>query len=227
MQHFDGKPKSQGTRRFRTLSFCAALFACAWTAPGSASAASPAEKLDRQIGIMERVIDKALIDSPYFLVSRGDNTRGLHLSGYGAIFTFDASLVHRSEFGDLVIRPGSDLIVRKDGDDGFVIRKRGIRDWLGREGREQEKENRKNVGELYSKGKDELMTMLLDYGEALSGLSSGEFVTVVARLSDEYLKEEKSVKRLVLRARIDDLKAYDEGRLGESEAKSRIQIEES
>ena len=50
-------------------------------------------KQQRQIGIMEGIIDQALIDSPNFRVMGRDNTRGIYLDEFGAIFTFEASLV--------------------------------------------------------------------------------------------------------------------------------------
>ena len=49
-------------------------------------------KVMRQVRIMEGIVDKVLLDSPNFLVHTGNNTHGLYIPEYGAIFTFEASL---------------------------------------------------------------------------------------------------------------------------------------
>ena len=81
--------------------------------------------------------------------------------------------------------------------------------------------------ELYEAGKAELIDWLLDEGTTLGALGDGQYVTICARMNDEDLKHEKKIERLTLRAKIDDLKAYADDKLSETEMKARIVIEES
>jgi hypothetical protein len=70
--------------------------------PAGASAAeenNPVPRQRRQIGIMEGILDQVLIDSPNFRVLGHDNTHGIYLPEFGAIFTFEASLNDSPWFG--------------------------------------------------------------------------------------------------------------------------------
>jgi hypothetical protein len=67
----------------------------------------------------------------------------------------------------------------------------------------------------------------MDYGEILKALPAGQTVRIVARLHDMHLPKTKSIRRLSVRASIDDLRSYGDGRISESEMQNRIKIKES
>jgi hypothetical protein len=62
------------------------------SSPGAAASGGPAGRVDRQITLMEKVLDQILLESPNLLVYGQDVTHGLYLAEFGALFTFEASL---------------------------------------------------------------------------------------------------------------------------------------
>lgn len=202
---------------------------------GVAFASGPAspEKLARQIGTMERTIDRALVDSPNFLVTSGRNACGFYLADLGAVFTFNAQLTDDWSWGNgnWFFGPGSHISVRDDdGERQIIIRKNHGRSWSIKKLVGDEDDDDEDVifdtVKLYERGKEELIELLMDEGENLS-VPSGEYVMIAARMNDDDLKHEKKISRLTLKAKIDDLKAYGDDKLSETEMKSRIVIEEN
>jgi len=189
-------------------------------------------KMSRQIDVMERIIDQVLIDSPNFLVSGRGNTRGLYIDKYGVVFTFSASLVNKGknwsfDFSDgfkvmdddgrkiIVVDPDEDIDLddididdEKDADD----------DHLSRSERQEER--------LYRRGKAELVDLFLDYGDTMTTLDNGQWVAVVAFLRDSSYFADQKISRLVLKAKIDDLRAYAAEKLSEKDLVQRIVEEE-
>jgi hypothetical protein len=233
-----------------------------------AAGSSPPDRLHRQVGVMEGIIDKVLLDSPNLVVSGRDDTRGVVLPDYGIVFSFNASVDNRDIFrlaGNLALNLPFDI---STGDDGAVV--------IGRKGRiysddssdgkdeeaakleekakqleEQSKQSEKKISslrerlkgrqqsitewnkegaakaeELYAAGKQELLQVLLDYGETMTGLKDGQWIVLAGFFDRGGILEEKKVSRLVLRVKIDELRAYSAGRLGEAEARERIIVEE-
>jgi hypothetical protein len=199
--------------------------ACAF-APSSR--ATGPDRLSRQIGVMEQILEKVLIDSPNFLVRTDNNVRGTYLPDYGAVFSFGASLTTGSDFwgSHITFGPGT-VIINKDGHDRRIVHRKGLGDWLVGSRDKDEKEHCETATELYEKGKGELIQMLLDYAETLSALPNGQWVVVAAAMDDTDLAHEKKISRLTLRAGIDDLRAYAAGRLNDDGMKSRIRVDES
>jgi hypothetical protein len=68
---------------------------------------------------------------------------------------------------------------------------------------------------------------MLDYGETLKALPAGQSVRIVARMTDLDLPEGHEVRSLTLKASIDDLRAYGDGRLSEGAARAKITVKES
>lgn len=60
--------------------------------PTPALAEEALSKLGRQVGVMDRLLDDFLVDSPNFLVSGSDAAEGFEIEDLGAIFIFRASL---------------------------------------------------------------------------------------------------------------------------------------
>jgi hypothetical protein len=202
---------------------------------GIALASGPAspEKLGRQIGMMERTIDRFLVDSPNFLVTSGKNACGFYFADYGVVFTFNAQINDNWNWGgDWFFGPGSHITVTtEDGERQIIIKKNGGKHWdikrLVGDDEDEDEDVTIDTVKLYERGKEELVEMLLDEGENLGAIPGGQYVMIAARMNDDDLKHEKKITRLTLKAKIDDLKAYGDDKLSETEMKSRIVIEEN
>jgi hypothetical protein len=96
--------------------------------PAAAANGGPAARVDRQIDLMEKVIDQILLESPNLLVYGHDVTHGLYLAEFGALFSFEASLtgdgmgrlIDLSFLKGLKIETedGKVTILRESGDEG-------------------------------------------------------------------------------------------------------------
>ena len=60
----------------------------------------PGRKMGRQISVFEQILDRVLIESPNFLINSRDNSRGMFVECFGAVFTFRASLVEKFDWDD-------------------------------------------------------------------------------------------------------------------------------
>lgn len=198
--------------------------------PAQASESRTNERVMRQIGVMEKIVDKVLIDSPNFLVHGGDNTRGLYVGEFGVILTFDASLV--SGWFDLKqyfsgISERFEMETNADGDQVIVIKKSKEKKGEKKEGKkEAEEKPGKDPGEIYAAGKAELIQLLYDYGETLSALRDDQWVILAAFLKGSDYFKEREISRLIMKVKASDLRACAGGGLSESAFKSRIVIEE-
>lgn len=186
-------------------------------------------KMERQLEVMEQIIDQVLIDSPNFLVRGRDNARGLFVKEFGMIFTFEASLVEKNrdflkhfDFGGFRIEETEDgekiIIVPDEGDvDAAEIRERAER---LRDRQESRQEN------LYRRGKTEFVDLLLDYGDTMTTLEDRHWIAIVAYLSDSEYFAENRFSRLILKAKIGDLRSYASEGLTEEEMIKKIVEEE-
>jgi hypothetical protein len=204
----------------------AAIALLAILAAQGATAAEVTKRMERDIRIVEDLLDDVLIDSPYWLVSSGGGlTHGFYLEGYGAVFEFQASLVA--------------------GRSGSIIDLRGLRrlkDYLGGHitieyddqeeetygGDDDQKADRLHERRLarekrdYDRGKQELREALLDLGPTLEELGSDEWVALLIDLgSRDYFRKEK-LSRLIIKARVGDLSQYEAGHLTADQAMERI-----
>ena len=183
------------------------------------------KKVDRQIRLMERILDDMLVESPNWLVQGSHETRGRYREGEGVEFSFDANLVHSgygkfkkwSWFGDGL------RIDIDDGDDDYDDEDRDSR--RKRHDRMEERSLKKQE-RLYSRGKSEIVETLLDFGDALTTLKDDEWITIVVYLDDADIFDEKDIRDLVVKAKMADLRAYADQKLSEEDAVKRVQIEE-
>jgi hypothetical protein len=208
-------------------------------------------KMARQIDVMEKIIDQVLVDSPNFLVQGRENARGLYLEEFGVLFTFDASLVHGgSENISNMLRKWDQGFRIKEEEDGtrtIVIPdftwgdddededrdadvdededaelddedrsdpERALRSWREREYQRGER--------LYKRGKTEIVDVLLDYGDTMTSLPNGNWVAIVAFLRDNRYFERERISKLVLKAKIEDLRAFTSEKISEEEMFKRI-----
>lgn len=228
------------------------------SASRTAHAEASRSKLDKQVGVMERLLNEMLVDSPNFLVAGQDVAEGFQVDDAGAIFTFRASLTglgwQRHGAGSFLnFWPFSTdkhrtIVIRKDGKDedgamidlgdGKIVIKEGEL-FIDQDGNVRkltekdpvhaisDKEYREDQLKKYAAAKEELIRFLLDYGETLSAMPGDQFVRIVVRLGDVEFPEGREVRSLILRARIEDLRSFGDGRLGEGAARAKIDIRES
>lgn len=186
-------------------------------------------KLKRQIDVLEQVLNQVLLDSPNFLVSGRNAAGGLYLDEYGVLMTFSASLVQKDkewnwswnnkfkvehEDGKIIVYMDDDEADDKDADE---IRKE-FSEW----------QDKKNVQEerLYERGKTEIMDMMLDYGDTVSGLRDNQWLTVAAFLGKNDFFQDRKISHLVIKAKMADLKSYGAGSIDEKSMRERIVVEE-
>jgi len=197
------------------------------------------KKLKRQIGVLERVIDEVLVESPNFLVGSSRNTHGVYLEGFGVLLAFEASLISKDgdwEFnwgegwgklgnkfkfeqkdGKIIIDLGSDDEDDEDDEDDDDI------EFDEDEWREKHEESQRK---LYEAGKAELAETLMDYGETLTSLADDQWVAVAAFLRDSDFFSSKKMSTLILKAKVGDLRAYSQGNLSDKAIADRIVEEE-
>ena len=190
-------------------------------APAQAQDDGPGRKIARQVGVLEKVLDQVLIDSPNFLVPGRNNARGIFLEEFGALLTFEASLVSKGGMNFEFDWPGGYRIEENEkGDKVIVIPKRS------RDEDEDERERSPRRGEearLYERGKAELREALLDYGDTLSGLDDDHWLAIAAYLKDSEFFVNERISRLVIRVRMRDIRAYSAGKIDEKTVISRFQ----
>lgn len=184
-------------------------------------------KMERQIDVMEKIVDQVLIDSPNFLVSGRGNTRGLYIDNYGVVFTFSASLVNKGKSWNFDFGEGF-KILKEDGKHVIVI------DPDAEEVEDEDADLAEEVSErvdrvqerLYKRGKAEIVDVFLDYGDTMTTLEKGQWVAIVAFLRDSSFFSDQHISRLALKAKIDDLRAYAAEKISEEEMVKRIVEEE-
>jgi hypothetical protein len=189
--------------------------------------------------VMTQIVDHMLVESPNFFVRR-DDVRGMYIQEFGVILSFGASLVQDDfdkEFkqwekgGGFRVEhlpDGTTLIVPKDEDDDSTRwgsdedddadpDDADVKGWRDRRGRGQDRS--------YKRGKTEFVDLLLDYGDTMTTLENGQWLAIVGQLSGEYF-DRRGFSRLVLKAKIDDLRAHAGGKISEEEMVKRIVVEE-
>lgn len=196
------------------------------------------KKLRRQMHIVEALLSDVLIDSPYWLVSSGGHVNSFYQEDFGVIVTLEASLVggdsniflsDRFSLGGVrVERHGDRVIVFGDDDDDWYWEDDDddydddadddddalSKKWRSRRMRRSE--------DRYEKGKEELREALIDYGESLAGLSDNQTVMFVTYLDDHRYFRKNKISRLILKAKVQDLRARGDGNISLDEMNSRI-----
>ena len=205
-------------------------------------------KMKRQVAVMEQVIDQVLLDSPNFLVSGGENARGIYLPEFGALFTFEASLITKDWDLSALGSGRFDLEVDDQGDRVIIWKDKKAKG-AGDQEEEQaeskddeahEKDDQRMAKEraqrlakklnnqeaLYDRGKKEVLEVLMEYGETLTGLGDDQWIAIVGFLKDSKYFSESKISRLVMKARMRDLRAYSAGQLTEQAMIAKVVQEE-
>jgi hypothetical protein len=175
------------------------------------------DRLDRQIGIFEKVLDDMLIESPNFLVQSRDNAQGTYIDGLGAMFTFRTSLNsrHRGSHWDWLGDTIAHFIV-VDEDDHEILSDRDLRE------REIQEQTR-----LYADGKDEILEALRDFGGVLTSLGDADRIEIRVRLGGDAYFKENTLRKLTVSVTMGDVRAYMNGDLGAERFADRVSIKES
>jgi hypothetical protein len=209
--------------------------------PAFASDGPTPQKMLRQIGVMEKIVDKVLIDSPNVLVSGMGNTRGLYVEPFGVVFTFTASilrgdspLARLSDWSFSTKEDQYDIQTDNEGNQVITIKKGKKADKADKAKKDEQPEGEKNPEtaweterqQKYANAKGELVQALLDYGETMTSLKPGQFVLIAGFMKDDDFFKEEKISRFVLKAKVDDLRAFSSGELDERAMRSKISIEE-
>lgn len=200
---------------------------------------SVSRKVQKQIGVMEQILDQVLIDSPNFLVPGRGNARGIYLEEFGVLLTFEASLVQRdwddwnwkNEFKIEKDEHGDRVIIIPDPDEHASNEDEDEEDYEHDEDDEDSdshRDNRRRPNEerLYEGGKLEIEDMILDYGSTLATLDDASWIGVAAFLKDSDYFLDNRISRLVIRARMKDIRDYESGDLSEDEMRAKLVQEE-
>lgn len=183
-------------------------------------------RMKRQIGVLESIVDQVLLDSPNFLVSSSRNAHGLYLDGFGVLVTFEASLVDTEGWGDWgnkfrmeTDKDGRTIVIIPDPDEDDDERDDD-------EGSSWIERHRRREARLYSNGKQEMVETILDYGDTVTSLADEEWLAIAAFLKDSDYFMESRISRLIMKARMKDLRSYAEGKISEEEMVARFVEEE-
>jgi len=194
---------------------------------GAVEAQGPDTRLERQIGVMERILDEVMVESPNFLVHSSEPTHGLYLDEYGVLFVITASFTNNYEDWKNLSFGGYSIEQDEDGN-VIILKKKNGKD-SGNEDDDdvswQEIQN-KRQSEQYAAGKQELIDAILDYGETLSALQGSQWVSVALFLEDYEFMGKDGISRLVIKARLDDLRSFSAERLTREAMAKKLSIEE-
>lgn len=226
----------------------AAVLAITMVMPIVASDAQAQEvpgRLKKQIRIMEKVINEVLEESPNLLVHSTTPSHGIYLNGFGALFTFEASLAGgfgwstwdfgkkfdvSNLFGNIQIERDGDRIIIHTPEDGEEEIQVEVEDEKGnvehKSIEDMRAEAREREQELYEGGKLELIDTLIDYGETLTGLEDDESIAVAAYLGEEDLFEKREISRLVIQIKMGDLRAYSDEDISRDRLRERVVVQE-
>lgn len=183
-------------------------------------------KLSRKINVFERILSDVLHDSPYWLIHGSNPAHGIYLDGFGVLFCFEASLVSNqwsvgrnfiSGLRDYRIQvDGGRFIILNDDDDNMEIiidgeelddmDKDEIEEYIADRKMSRAKREKKEA-RRYERGKEELIEMLIDYGDNLPGLKDNEWVAITAFLDGDDFFEDNDCEHLVIKAKAGDLKS--------------------
>ncbi len=242
-------------RRILGLSCALVTASVISAAPLTPASGEVPRKLKRQIAVMEKVVNDVLLESPHILVYSQDPAHGVYLEEFGVLFLFEASLVENDrdedwgrwwkEWGKAwsdnfrVERDGNKIIIHSDpddddedhdhednGDDSDTHDHEWGEDMSAEDWEAWQRKREATEARSYAEGKEELTLSLLDYGDTLTGLADDQWVGIAAFLKNADFFAEKKISRLILKAKMGDLRAYAEGTLTEEQMLERIIEEE-
>jgi hypothetical protein len=208
-----------GTAALWVLAGAVLLIGLSTRADSQTGRSGRSDRLDRQLGIFEKVLDDMLVESPNFLVQDRNEAQGMYIDGEGAMFTFRVALNsrnwdhHWNWIGDGV------RIIFDDDKDRDDRRSRDERNYKDRELDEQE--------QLYADGKQEIVETLRDFGAVLSALDDNDRIELRIRLRSAAYFKEHDLRKLTVSVSMADVRAFAAGDMGEDRFADRVHFEES
>ena len=189
---------------------------------------------------MEELVSDVLVDSPYWLVGWGGPNHGIYLEDVGVIFSFEASLVTSSRWHDddhglrFLSRLGKNIVFWDDHDDDWDDDWDDDDYWLDDdEDEDEDEEDREAYRKLrshrtkrsercYERGKRELREALAESAEILEELGDDDWVILAVALEDHRHFRRNHLSRLILKARMSDLRAYESGQIDAKQMSERM-----
>jgi hypothetical protein len=242
-------PKKSLLLRVLAAAIAAALLST--LVPGLASPYSQ-ERMDKDITIMENVINTAMVESEYVCTfPSSQNVRGLYIPEFGALFTVQVQLISNRALPWVIglgqSYPGVwNFYWDQDKWEGFIKNledldievngeKIDLKDYLEEAKRHDDgekgdkkvfikpEENEELVKRNLEKFKDELAGIVADYGGTIRQLEANQWIMVVA-----YLEGTRSMapdSKVIVKAKKADLDLYDYGKIDLDELESRMEID--
>ena len=184
------------------------------------------KKIYKQISIMEKIIDEAMVESRNALVRSSGCVRGVYLEGYGPVFTLEVGLVDE-EFGLqklskwMELGSGYTVTREEDDDEGETVitiqRKKGKRD--------KDEEYSLSDDERYELVKKELIEVIRDYGDTIARASGDEWFTLFAHpLKTSWTTQD--FKRLVIKVQMKHISEYNSGKMNENAFLNKVHVTE-
>jgi hypothetical protein len=202
--------------------------------PAAAGPEKEQRSMRRQIALLEKAIDAALVASPNIRVSGSANAGGLYLPGYGVIFSAGGSLMMDGGLGDLAKKfmvQGEKFKVQIGGDDDDSSSGNKADDKADDKSDDRTRERRaKRELERRAKRidalKQEIIDVLGDYGPALTALAPNDKVGVALFVTKDLFGDswDRVILLEVTRA---DLDRYDGEQISEEELARRVKITEN
>jgi hypothetical protein len=185
-------------------------------------------RLDRKVRVMERVLQEVLVQSTHVRTGMGDTT-GIVLDDYGAVFFFHGELG-----GEIEHAPDMALLLRtieETEENDRPEHGEAVPETAGKRGKslaELKKEvEAKRAGELAAL-RGELVDTLIDYGPTLGELGDDRWVVVAGVLDGGFFSDFEGGRevRLVLKARIRDLRQVAAGALTRQAMAAKVVVTE-
>ncbi len=183
------------------------------------------KRISKQISIMEKILDEALVESRFALVRSTHPTHGVYIEDYGPVFTLEVGLVDSEGWfgGSIWSNLGKDfsIITEEDEDGEKVITIRSG----SKKGKKADNEDVMGDEEKYGKVKDEIIEVMRDYGDTIAKAKPNEWFTVFASPLHTSWGDD-GYHRLVLRVQMKEISAFTSGKLSEDKFAQKVQITE-
>jgi hypothetical protein len=202
---------------------------------------SRTSKMKREIRVLENILDQVVIDSRNVLVPSRQSVHGHYMSEFGVMFTTEASLLYDGwpprnnwnfnnfDWGRVEHKSDRIIIHKKDHDDDDDDDDdeayddnddRSSRTWRTRRVERGQK--------LYNGVRAELIEGLIEYGDTITGLRDDEWIGVTVYFNDEHegYLDDRDISRLVIKARMGDVRDYTSGSLSRSAMEDRVVVTE-
>ncbi len=184
------------------------------------------KKIGKQISIMEKVIDEAMVESQNALVRSTHPTHGAYLEGYGPVFALELGLVDADFWsrGSIWSHLGGDITIETDDGDGEKVIT--IRSGKNKSDKKKKQDRYVEDEEKYAKVKEELIEVIRDYGDTIAKAQPDEWFTIFASPLNQSWGDH-DFNRLVIRVKMKAITDYNKDSISESDFAKKVQIIEN